>query len=113
MLSGVWMLAAHIADSAPPPPAAAAAAGAAAFASLQLYKEAGVPTKSFVGVPVFQAEGLTVTTQDMVREPLHTVQCFTLSVFVCHDFARTCAPAAVHAVVYDQGGLGCVLLTRS
>jgi hypothetical protein len=25
-----------------------------------------VPTKSFMGVPVFQAEGLTVTTQDMV-----------------------------------------------
>jgi hypothetical protein len=40
-------------------------------ASMQLYKEAGVPTKSFVGVPVFQAEGLTVTTQDMVRAPLH------------------------------------------
>lgn len=36
--------------------------------ALQLYKEAGVPTKSFVGVPVFQAEGLTVTTQDMVRK---------------------------------------------
>jgi hypothetical protein len=33
----------------------------------QLYKDAGVPTKSFMGVPVFQAEGLTVTTQDMVR----------------------------------------------
>jgi hypothetical protein len=34
---------------------------------VQLYKDAGVPTKSFMGVPVFQAEGLTVTTQDMVR----------------------------------------------
>lgn len=33
---------------------------------LQLYKDAGVPTKNFIGVPVFQAEGLTVTTQDMV-----------------------------------------------
>ncbi|KAF6251689.1 Tic22-like family-domain-containing protein [Scenedesmus sp. NREL 46B-D3] len=38
--------------------------------ALQLYKEAGVPTKSFVGVPVFQAEGLTVTTQDMQYVPL-------------------------------------------
>lgn len=36
-------------------------------APAQLYKDAGVPTKNFVGVPVFQAEGLTVTTQDMVR----------------------------------------------
>lgn len=34
--------------------------------ALELYKEAGVPTRSFVGVPVFQAEGLTVTTQEMV-----------------------------------------------
>lgn len=34
--------------------------------ALSLYQEAGVPTKSFVGVPVFQAEGLTVTTQDTV-----------------------------------------------
>lgn len=34
---------------------------------LQLYKDAGVPTKQFIGVPVFQAEGLTVTTQEMVR----------------------------------------------
>eukprot|EP00882_Tetradesmus_deserticola_P019139 GHRQ01020587.1.p1 GENE.GHRQ01020587.1~~GHRQ01020587.1.p1 ORF type:complete len:506 (+),score=150.39 GHRQ01020587.1:56-1573(+) len=38
--------------------------------ALQLYKEAGVPTKSFVGVPVFQAEGLTVTSQDMQYVPL-------------------------------------------
>ncbi|WIA13520.1 hypothetical protein OEZ85_007093 [Tetradesmus obliquus] len=38
--------------------------------ALTLYKEAGVPTKSFVGVPVFQAEGLTVTTQDMQYVPL-------------------------------------------
>jgi len=39
---------------------------------LQLYQEASVPTSSFVGVPVFQAEGLTVTTQDMVRHPAAT-----------------------------------------
>lgn len=38
----------------------------------QLYQEASVPTSSFVGVPVFQAEGLTVTTQDMVRHPAAT-----------------------------------------
>eukprot|EP00878_Enallax_costatus_P002572 GHUV01002754.1.p1 GENE.GHUV01002754.1~~GHUV01002754.1.p1 ORF type:complete len:405 (+),score=133.41 GHUV01002754.1:274-1488(+) len=38
--------------------------------ALQLYQEAGVPTKNFVGVPVFQAEGLTVTTQDMQYVPL-------------------------------------------
>eukprot|EP00955_Chlamydomonas_euryale_P082864 363771-Chlamydomonas_euryale.AAC.12 len=35
-------------------------------ANLQLYSDAGVPTKQFIGVPVFQAEGLTVTTQEMV-----------------------------------------------
>ncbi len=35
--------------------------------ALQLYKEAGLPTRFFTGVPVFQAEGLTVTTQEMVR----------------------------------------------
>lgn len=33
----------------------------------QLYSEAGVPTRQFMGVPVFQAEGLTVTTQETVR----------------------------------------------
>lgn len=38
--------------------------------ALELYKEAGLPTRSFVGVPVFQAEGLTVTTQEMVRASL-------------------------------------------
>lgn len=38
--------------------------------ALQLYTEAGVPTKQFIGVPVFQAEGLTVTTQEMVRAAL-------------------------------------------
>lgn len=38
--------------------------------ALQLYKDAGVPTKNFIGVPVFQAEGLTVTTQDMQYVPL-------------------------------------------
>lgn len=36
--------------------------------ALQLYNDAGVPTKQFIGVPVFQAEGLTVTTQEMVGE---------------------------------------------
>lgn len=35
--------------------------------ALELYKQAGLPTRAFTGVPVFQAEGLTVTTQDMVR----------------------------------------------
>lgn len=34
--------------------------------ALGLYREAGVATRSFQGVPVFQAEGLTVTTQDQV-----------------------------------------------
>ncbi|GAX77701.1 hypothetical protein CEUSTIGMA_g5144.t1 [Chlamydomonas eustigma] len=38
--------------------------------ALQLYNDAGVPTKQFVGVPVFQAEGLTVTTQEMQYVPL-------------------------------------------
>eukprot|EP00199_Chlamydomonas_sp_CCMP681_P002435 CAMPEP_0119108404 /NCGR_PEP_ID=MMETSP1180-20130426/14195_1 /TAXON_ID=3052 ORGANISM="Chlamydomonas cf sp, Strain CCMP681" /NCGR_SAMPLE_ID=MMETSP1180 /ASSEMBLY_ACC=CAM_ASM_000741 /LENGTH=385 /DNA_ID=CAMNT_0007094011 /DNA_START=122 /DNA_END=1279 /DNA_ORIENTATION=- len=38
--------------------------------ALGLYREAGVPTRSFQGVPVFQAEGLTVTTQDMQYVPL-------------------------------------------
>ncbi|KXZ49113.1 hypothetical protein GPECTOR_23g43 [Gonium pectorale] len=38
--------------------------------ALQLYKDAGVPTRQFVGVPVFQAEGLTVTTRDMQYVPL-------------------------------------------
>jgi len=38
--------------------------------ALQLYQEAGVPTRQFVGVPVFQAEGLTVTTQDTQYVPL-------------------------------------------
>eukprot|EP00877_Chromochloris_zofingiensis_P003762 jgi/Chrzof1/13387/Cz07g31050.t1_TIC22[v5.2] len=38
--------------------------------ALQLYQEAGVPTKNFIGVPVFQAEGLTVTTQEMQYVPL-------------------------------------------
>jgi hypothetical protein len=39
----------------------------------QLYNDAGVPTKQFVGVPVFQAEGLTVTTQEMVCQMCHTL----------------------------------------
>jgi len=38
--------------------------------ALQLYSDAGVPTKQFIGVPVFQAEGLTVTTQEMQYVPL-------------------------------------------
>ncbi|KAG2492282.1 hypothetical protein HYH03_009522 [Edaphochlamys debaryana] len=38
--------------------------------ALQLYKDAGVPTRQFIGVPVFQAEGLTVTTRDMQYVPL-------------------------------------------
>ncbi|GFR44228.1 hypothetical protein Agub_g5419, partial [Astrephomene gubernaculifera] len=38
--------------------------------ALQLYKDAGVPTAQFIGVPVFQAEGLTVTTRDMQYVPL-------------------------------------------
>lgn len=38
--------------------------------ALQLYNDAGVPTKQFIGVPVFQAEGLTVTTQEMQYVPL-------------------------------------------
>lgn len=35
--------------------------------ALELYRGAGVPGATFVGVPVFQAEGLTVTTQETVR----------------------------------------------
>lgn len=38
--------------------------------ALEMYKDAGVPTRQFVGVPVFQAEGLTVTTRDMQYVPL-------------------------------------------
>ena len=38
--------------------------------ALQLYGDAGVPTRQFVGVPVFQAEGLTVTTHETVRAAL-------------------------------------------
>jgi TPP-dependent pyruvate/acetoin dehydrogenase alpha subunit len=49
--------------------------------ALELYKEAGVPTRSFVGVPVFQAEGLTVTTQEMVRVRVCVCVC------VCGDGA--------------------------
>jgi hypothetical protein len=43
-------------------------------APAQLYKEAGVPSDVFIGVPVFQAEGLTVTTQDMVGDIRNTSQ---------------------------------------
>eukprot|EP00798_Chlamydomonas_sp_ICE-L_P003933 gene3933-14010_t len=38
--------------------------------ALSLYHAAGVPTNKFIGVPVFQAEGLTVTTQEMQYVPL-------------------------------------------
>lgn len=38
--------------------------------ALQLYKDAGVPISHFTGVPVFQAEGLTVTTQQQTYVPL-------------------------------------------
>lgn len=38
--------------------------------ALKLYGDAGVPTQQFVGVPVFQAEGLTVTAQDSQYVPL-------------------------------------------
>ncbi len=44
--------------------------------ALNLYREAGVPTRSFTGVPVFQAEGLTVTAQDTVSKA-RTVYCRT------------------------------------
>lgn len=36
----------------------------------QLYSEAGVPTRQFVGVPVFQAEGLTVASAQSSYVPL-------------------------------------------
>jgi len=39
-------------------------------AALELYAAAGVPTRQFVGVPVFQAEGLTVTASDAQYVPL-------------------------------------------
>lgn len=38
--------------------------------ALKLYGDAGAPTAQFVGVPVFQAEGLTVTAQDSQYVPL-------------------------------------------
>lgn len=38
--------------------------------ALQIYSEAGVPTRQFIGVPVFQAEGLTVTAQETNYVPL-------------------------------------------
>lgn len=38
--------------------------------ALQLYKDAGVSMTHFTGVPVFQAEGLTVTTQQQTYVPL-------------------------------------------
>lgn len=37
---------------------------------LQLYKEAGVPSTGFTGVPVFQAQGLTVKTERSRYTPL-------------------------------------------
>lgn len=36
----------------------------------QMYKEAGVPSTSFTGVPVFQAQGLTVKTERSRYTPL-------------------------------------------
>ncbi len=36
----------------------------------QMYKEAGVPSTSFTGVPVFQAQGLTVKTEKSRYTPL-------------------------------------------
>jgi len=38
--------------------------------ALRLHREAGLPTAAFVGVPVFQAEGLTVTAADAQYVPL-------------------------------------------
>jgi hypothetical protein len=38
--------------------------------ALQLHREAGLPTEAFAGVPVFQAEGLTVTAADAQYVPL-------------------------------------------
>lgn len=38
--------------------------------ALKLHREAGLPTEAFVGVPVFQAEGLTVTAADAQYVPL-------------------------------------------
>ena len=39
-------------------------------AHAQLYKEAGVPGRTFTGVPVFQAQGLTVKTENSRYTPL-------------------------------------------
>lgn len=41
-----------------------------AFHTVQLYKEAGVPGKAFTGVPIFQAQGLTVKTENSRYTPL-------------------------------------------
>jgi hypothetical protein len=38
--------------------------------ALQLYKDAGVPSSGFTGVPVFQAQGLTVKTERSRYTPL-------------------------------------------
>ena len=37
---------------------------------MQLYKEAGVPGSTFTGVPIFQAQGLTVKTENSRYTPL-------------------------------------------
>ncbi len=37
---------------------------------MQLYREAGVPGKAFTGVPIFQAQGLTVKTENSRYTPL-------------------------------------------
>ena len=71
--------------------------------ALELYREAGVPTRSFVGVPVFQAEGLTVTTQEMVSEqqrfagfefqPASSSCCHLLARFACMlGLISACSP---------------------
>ena len=41
-----------------------------AFHTVQLYKEAGVPGQAFTGVPIFQAQGLTVKTENSRYTPL-------------------------------------------
>lgn len=40
------------------------------FHAVQLYKEAGVPGQAFTGVPIFQAQGLTVKTENSRYTPL-------------------------------------------
>lgn len=42
-------------------------------AAMELYSQAGVPISSFSGIPVFQAEGLTVSTDSSVRPHIRPV----------------------------------------